>query len=523
MLVKTYSAAVIGLEATTITIETNLARGALFKLSGLADTAVKESYDRIYAALPNIGFRIPTANLTINLSPADMKKEGSGFDLPIAIGILGADGKIDNARLDKYMLVGELGLDGKLKPVRAVLPIAIRARKEKFKGLIVPKENIHEAAVVNNLEVYGMENLSDVVAFLNGNDSYEPMVVDTRKEFYEHQYSYDFDFSDVKGQESVKRALEVAAAGSHNIILIGPPGSGKSMMAKRLPSILPPLSLGESLETTQIHSVAGKLGSNVSLISQRPFRSPHHTISQVAMTGGTSKATPGEVSLAHNGILYLDELPEFSKTTLEVLRQPIEDRKITISRANYTVEYPCSFMLVASMNPCPCGYYGDPTHHCVCTPGMIQRYTSRISGPLMDRFDLHIEVPVVPFKNLSQMAAGEPSANIRERVIKARQIQEERFKTSHQSGELKGTRVYCNAQMTERMLHQYAEPDAASLDMLRMAMERLKLSARAYSRILKVARTIADLEGSEKVQNQHIAEAIGYRNLDRSDWAERGI
>ena len=522
-MVKTYSAAVIGLEATTITIETNLARGALFKLSGLADTAVKESYDRIYAALPNIGFRIPTANLTINLSPADMKKEGSGFDLPIAIGILGADGKIDNARLDKYMLVGELGLDGKLKPVRAVLPIAIRARKEKFKGLIVPKENIHEAAVVNNLEVYGMENLSDVVAFLNGNDSYEPMVVDTRKEFYEHQYSYDFDFSDVKGQESVKRALEVAAAGSHNIILIGPPGSGKSMMAKRLPSILPPLSLGESLETTQIHSVAGKLGSNVSLISQRPFRSPHHTISQVAMTGGTSKATPGEVSLAHNGILYLDELPEFSKTTLEVLRQPIEDRKITISRANYTVEYPCSFMLVASMNPCPCGYYGDPTHHCVCTPGMIQRYTSRISGPLMDRFDLHIEVPVVPFKNLSQMAAGEPSANIRERVIKARQIQEERFKTSHQSGELKGTRVYCNAQMTERMLHQYAEPDAASLDMLRMAMERLKLSARAYSRILKVARTIADLEGSEKVQNQHIAEAIGYRNLDRSDWAERGI
>ena len=515
MLVKTYSAAVIGLEATTITIETNLARGSLFKLSGLADTAVKESYDRIYAALPNIGFRTPTANLTINLSPADLKKEGSGFDLPIAIGILGADGKIDNTRLDKYMLVGELGLDGKLKPVRAVLPIAIRARKEKFKGLIVPKENIHEAAVVNNIDVYGMENLADVVAFMNGNDSYEPMVVDTRKEFYEHQYSYDLDFSDVKGQESVKRALEVASAGSHNIILIGPPGSGKSMMAKRLPSILPPLSLAESLETTQIHSVAGKLGSNMSLISQRPFRSPHHTTSQVALTGGTSKAMPGEVSLAHNGILYLDELPEFSKTTLEVLRQPLEDRKITISRANYTVEYPCSFMLVASMNPCPCGYYGDPTHHCVCTPGMIQRYTSRISGPLMDRFDLHIEVPVVPFKDLSKMSPGEPSATIRERVIKARQIQEERFRNH------KG--VYCNAQMTERMLHQYAEPDAASLDMLRMAMERLKLSARAYSRILKVARTIADLEGSEKVQSQHIAEAIGYRNLDRSDWAERGI
>ena len=388
MLVKTYSAAVMGLEATTITIEVNLTRGVMFKLSGMADIAVKESYDRISAALPNIGFKNPTANLTINLSPADLKKEGSGFDLPMAVGILAANGKIDSNQLDKYMLVGELGLDGKIKPVRAVLPIAIRARKEKFKGLIVPIDNIREAAVVNNLDVYGMENLSDVVAFLNGSSNYEPLVVDTRKEFYEQQCSYELDFADVKGQEAVKRALEVASAGSHNIILIGPPGSGKSMMAKRLPSILPPLSLAESLETTQIHSVAGKLGSNVSLITQRPFRSPHHSTSQVAMTGGTAKATPGEISLAHFGILYLDELPEFSKATLEVLRQPLEDRKITIARANYTVEYPCSFMLVASMNPCPCGYYGDPTHHCVCTPGQIQRYTARISGPLMDRFDM---------------------------------------------------------------------------------------------------------------------------------------
>lgn len=515
MLVKTYSAAVMGLEATTITIEVNLTRGVMFHLSGLADAAVKESYDRICAALPNVGFKTPTANLTINLSPADLKKEGSGFDLPMAVGILGADGKIDCSRLQEYMLIGELGLDGKIKPVRAVLPIAIRARKEKFKGLIVPKDNIREAAVVNNLDVYGMENLSDVISFLNGSGNYEPMVVDTRKEFYEQQYTYELDFSDVKGQEGVKRALEVAAAGSHNVCLIGPPGSGKSMMAKRLPSILPPLSLAESLETTQIHSVAGKLGKNVSLISQRPFRSPHHTLSQIAMTGGTTKAMPGEVSLAHNGILFLDELPEFSKQTLEVLRQPLEDRKITIARANYSVEYPCSFMFVASMNPCPCGYYGDPTHHCVCTPGQIQRYMSKISGPLMDRIDLHIEVPVVPFADLSKMAPGEPSAAIRERVIKARQIQEERFKNH------KG--VYCNAQMSEKMIHQYAEPDEASLNMLRMAMEKLSLSARAYSRILKVARTIADLEGTERVQSQHIAEAIGYRSLDRGDWAERGI
>ena len=514
MLVKTFCAAVMGLEATTITIEVNLTRGVQFHLSGLADTAVKESYDRIRAAMGNIGFKPPTADITINLSPADIRKEGSGYDLPLAIGILAAHGKVSDSSLAEYMMIGELGLDGSLKPVSGALPVAILARKEKFKGLIVPKENAREAAVVNQLQIFGMESLADVVSFFNGAEGYEPTIVDTRKEFYEQQYSFDLDFADVKGQESVKRALEVAAAGSHNLIMVGPPGSGKSMMAKRLPSILPPLSLAESLETTQIHSVAGKLPTGTSLISQRPFRSPHHTVSQVAMTGGGNRALPGEVSMAHHGVLFLDELPEFNKSTLEVLRQPLEDRKITISRAKYTVEYPCSFMFVASMNPCPCGYYGDPTHHCVCTPGQIQRYMNKISGPLLDRIDLHCEVAVVPFKQLSQMQPGEPSAVIRERVIKARQIQEERFKDN------KG--IYCNAQMSERLIHQYAEPDAASLDMLRMAMERLSLSARAYSRILKVARTIADLEGSEKVLGHHIAEAIGYRSLDRGDWAERG-
>ena len=515
MLVKTYSAAVNGLEVTTVTVEISLMRGVMFHLSGLADAAVKESHDRIVAALQNNGYKFPVADITVNMAPADLRKEGSGYDLPLAIGILAAMEKVNAGILDKYMLVGELGLDGRLQPVRGALPIAIRARKEKFKGLIVPKQNIREAAVVNNLDVYGMDCLADVVAFLNGTMQLEPTRIDTRREFYEHQSSFELDFADVRGQETVKRAMEVAAAGGHNMIMIGPPGSGKSMMAKRLPSILPPLSLAESLETTQIHSVAGKLGKGMSLISQRPFRSPHHTISQVALVGGGLNPQPGEISLAHNGVLFADELPEFNKATLEVLRQPLEDRKITISRAKYTIEYPCSFMFVASMNPCPCGYFNDPTHHCVCTPGQIQRYMNKISGPLLDRIDIQCEITPVPFKDISKAQPGEPSSVIRERVIKARLIQEERFK------DVKG--IHCNAMMTERMIHQYAEPDETGINLLRMAMERLNLSARAYNRILKVARTIADLEGCEKVCPEHLAEAINYRNLDRSDWAERGL
>jgi magnesium chelatase family protein len=515
MLVKTLSAAVTGLEATIVTVEVNIAHGTVLHFSGLADVSVRESIDRIKAAMMNTGFVYPIAEITVNLAPADIKKEGSGYDLPLAIAILAACQKVNSDMLDNYMLVGELGLDGRLLPIRGALPIAIKARAEKFKGLIVPRQNVREAAVVNNLDVYGMDTLLDVIQFLNGANQFQPIVIDTRREFYEQQAHFECDFADVRGQESVKRALEVAAAGGHNLIMIGPPGSGKSMMAKRLPSILPPLSLSESLETTQIHSVAGKLSRDTSLISQRPFRAPHHTISQVALVGGGNNPQPGEISLAHNGVLFLDEMPELSRSVLEVLRQPLEDRKISISRAKYSVEYPCSFMLVASMNPCPCGYYGDPTHNCACTPGQIQRYMNKISGPLLDRIDIHCEIQAVPFAQLSQMQPGEPSEKIRERVIAARKIQEERFKP------FKG--VHCNAMMNEKMLHQFAEPDAASLDMLRMAMERLKLSARAYSRILKVARTIADLEGSEKVQSQHIAEAIGYRNLDRGDWAERGI
>lgn len=515
MLVKTYSAAVNGLQVTTVTIEVSLVRGVMYHLTGLGDEAVKEGRDRIAAALQFNGLKFPKADITVNMAPADLKKEGSSFDLPLAIAILAADGQIPAQSLNQFMMVGELGLDGKLQPAKGLLPIAIKARAENFKGLIVPTQNEREAAIVNKLDVYGVDNLADVIALLSGQKHFEPCVVDTRKEFYEQQYNYDLDFADVRGQENVKRALEVAAAGGHNVIMIGPPGSGKSMMAKRLPSILPPLTLAESLETTQIHSVAGTLSRGSSLISQRPFRAPHHTISEVALVGGGNNPMPGEISLAHNGVLFCDELPEFNKHTLEVLRQPLEDRQITISRAKYTVTYPASFMFVASMNPCPCGYYGDPTHHCVCTPGQIQRYLNKISGPLMDRIDIQCEIAAIPFRELSKAAPGEPSEKIRERVIAARAIQTERYKS------VKG--VHCNAQMSEKMIHKYAEPDQESLELLRKAMERLSLSARAYSRILKVARTIADLASSETVKQEHIAEAIGYRQLDRGDWAERGL
>lgn len=513
MLIKTYCAAVNGLHVTTVTIEVSLSVGVMYHFTGLGDEAVREGRDRIAAAMQYNGYKFPRADITVNMAPADLRKEGSSFDLPLAIAILAANGSIESEHLTQYMMVGELSLDGSLQPVKGALPIAIRARAEKFKGLIVPKANMREAAVVDNLEVYGMDTMADVIAFFTHTKEFQPTVVDTRKEFYEHQYNFDLDFADVRGQENVKRALEVAAAGGHNLVMVGPPGSGKSMMAKRLPSILPPLTLAESLETTQIHSIAGKLSAGTSLIAQRPFRAPHHTISEAALVGGGSSPMPGEISLAHNGILFADELTEFNKHTLEVLRQPLEDKRITISRAKYSVDYPCNFQFIASMNPCPCGYYGDSTHHCVCTPGQIQRYMSKISGPLMDRIDIQVEISALPFKDISKAAPGEPSEMIRQRVMAARAIQTERFKNV--------AKLHCNAQMTERMVHQYAEPDEQGLHILRIAMERLALSARAYTRILKVARTIADLAQSEKVTSEHIAEAINYRQLDRGDWADR--
>ena len=522
MLVKVFSAALSGLRAMPVVVEVNsfASKIPMFTLVGLPDNAVRESTTRVRSAIANSQFKLPQMSYTVNFAPADVKKEGSGYDLPLAVGLLAAANLVETTRMEKTLLIGELGLDGSIRPVRGALPIAVKARKEGYENLIVPHDNVREAAVVNQIKVYGAERLTDVVDFLNGKLSLTQTIVNTRAEFYAAQTDNALDFAEVKGQENVKRAFEVAAAGGHNIILIGSPGCGKSMMARRLPSILPGLTLAESLETTEIHSVAGKLGSETSLIAQRPFRSPHHTISDVALIGGGTNFQPGEISLAHNGVLFLDELPEFSRAALETMRQPLEDRQITISRTKYSTTIPCNFMLVASMNPCPCGYHNDPTHHCSCTPGQIQRYMSKISGPLLDRIDLQIEIQAVPFAQLSQMQPGESSATIRERVIRARKIQEERY-SSLPVGEGGGkARIHCNAQMTERMLHQFAESDAASLEMLRKAMERFKLSVRAYTRILKVARTIADLEGSEKVQRQHIAEAIGYRSLDRETWGE---
>ncbi len=511
MLVKIFGAAVQGIDATIITIEVNSSRGCMFYLVGLPDSAVKESHRRIISALQVNGYRMPTSNITINMAPADIRKEGAAYDLPLAIGMLAAAEVISPDKLSRYLIMGELSLDGTIQPVKGILPIAIKAREEGFEGMIIPRQNAREAAVVNNLNVYGVDNIKEVIQFLNDECELEVTTVNTREEFFAQQNLFDFDFAEVKGQENVKRALEVAAAGGHNIIMVGAPGSGKSMMAKRLPSILPPLSLSESLETTKIHSVAGKLGGNTSLISKRPFRDPHHTISPVALVGGGSYPQPGEISLAHNGVLFMDELPEFNRSVLEVLRQPLEDRNITVSRIKWTVDYPASFMLVASMNPCPCGYYNHPTKACVCNPGQVQKYLNKISGPLLDRIDIQIEIVPVPFEKISDRRNGEPSEEIRKRVIKARSIQEERFKAF--------PGIHCNAQMGSRQLSLFAQPDDEGLLRLKTAMDRLNLSARAYDRILKVARTIADLEGSENITPAHLGEAIGYRNLDRENWA----